>query len=117
VGVAHGIDRIMLAAQMQKSNQKKEREKKVMVIPIKEELRAEALKVSQMLRDAGISVEVEVMGRKIAKALEDADRRKMDFAIIVGKRELEEEAVVVRNLATREQSKVKIEEILDAIGK
>jgi histidyl-tRNA synthetase len=117
VGVAHGIDRIMLAAQMQKPLQKKERQKKVMVIPIKEELRAEALKVSRMLRDAGISVEFEVMGRKMTKALEDADRRKMDFAIIVGERELREEAVVVRNLATREQSKVKIEEIPDAIRK
>jgi histidyl-tRNA synthetase len=115
VGVAHGIDRIMLAVQTQKSMQEIGRGKKVVVIPIKEELRAEALKVSQMLRDAGISVEVEVMGRKMAKALEDADRRKMNFAIIVGERELKEGAIVLRNLATREQSTVKIEKILDAI--
>jgi len=115
VGVAHGIDRIMLAVQTQKSMQEIGRGKKVVVIPIKEELRAEALKVSQMLRDAGISVEVEVMGRKMAKALEDADRRKMNFAIIVGERELKEGAIVIRNLATREQSTVKIEKILDAI--
>ncbi len=117
VGVAHGIDRIMLVARLQKSLQKEERQKRVMIIPIKEELRTQAIKVSQILRDAGISVELEVMGRKMTRALEDADRRGMDFAIIVGERELKEEAVVLRNLVTRKQSKVRIEEIWDAIGK
>jgi len=115
VGVAHGIDRIMLAAQMQTPMPKIDRGKTVMVIPTKEELRAEALKISQMLRDAGIPVEVEVMGRKMTKALEDADRRKMNFAIIVGKRELKDRAVVIRNLAKREQTTVKMEKIVKAV--
>ncbi|MGC9345378.1 MAG: histidine--tRNA ligase [Candidatus Bathyarchaeales archaeon] len=115
VGVAHGIDRIMLAMQKQKTPLRTEEEKTVMVIPIKEKLKGEALKISRMLRDAGILVEVEVMGRKVTKALEDADRRKIDYAIIVGERELKERAVVVRNLRKREQKTVKIERILETI--
>jgi histidyl-tRNA synthetase len=115
VGVAHGIDRIMLAMRMQTPMQKRGEEKTVMVIPTKEELKGDALKVSQILRDAGVLVEVEVMGRKIAKALEDADRRKMDFAVILGERELKEGAAVIRNLAKREQRTVKIEEIVGAV--
>jgi len=115
VGVAHGIDRIMLAAQVQTPMPKIDGGKTVMVIPTKEELRAEALKISQMLRDAGIPVEVEVMGRKMTKALEDADRRKMNFAIIVGERELKDRAVVIRNLAKREQTTVKMEKIVKAV--
>jgi histidyl-tRNA synthetase len=51
----------------------------------------------------------------MSKALEDADRKRMDFAVMVGERELKEGAVVVRNLAKREQSTVKIEEIRDKI--
>ena len=115
VGIAHGIDRIMLAMQRQKTL-KMEEENKVMVIPVKSELRGEALKISRLLRDADIPVEVEVMGRKVAKALEDADRRKMSYAVIVGERELKEGAVVLRDLTKREQAVVKIDKIVKSIS-
>jgi histidyl-tRNA synthetase len=114
VGIAHGIDRIMMAVQRQKTLKTGE-ENRVMVIPVKSELKGEALKISRMLRDADIPVEVEVMGRKVTKALEDADRRKINYAILVGKRELEEGAVVIRNLTRREQNTVKIEKIIETI--
>jgi histidyl-tRNA synthetase len=93
----------------------KEEEKKVMVIPVKEELIGEGLKIARMLRSVGVAVEVEVMGRRMSKALEDANRRKMDFAVMVGERELKEGAAVLRDLTKREQSTVKIEEIADRI--
>ena len=115
VGVAPGLDRIMMAMQKQKVALKTEEEKKVMVVPITEKLKGEALKISRMLRDADIQVEVEVMGRKVAKALEDADRREMDYAVIVGERELEERAVVIRNLKSRKQKTVEIKNMIEAI--
>ena len=115
VGVAHGLDRITLAMQTQKKALSTRLEKRAVVIPVKQELKAEALKISQMLRDAGISVEFEVMGRKMAKALEDADKRKMDYAVIVGERELKEGAVVVRDLAKHEQTMVEIEKLAEKI--
>ena len=115
VGVAHGIDRIMLAMQGQKASMKTSGERSVLVIPIKEDVKSEALKIAQTLREADIRVETEVMGRKMTKALEDADRRKMDYAVIVGERELKEGAVVVRDLTKREQSTVKIEKLMDKI--
>jgi histidyl-tRNA synthetase len=112
VGIAHGIDRIMLAMQKQKTRLQVRKEKKVIVIPVEEKLKEKAMEISRLLRDAEIPVEVEVMGRKVSKALEDADRRKLDFAVIVGEKELREGAVVLRNLAKREQTKVKIEKII-----
>jgi histidyl-tRNA synthetase len=51
----------------------------------------------------------------MAKALEDADRRKVDYAVIVGERELRESAVVVKDLVKREQSTVKIEKLFEKI--
>jgi histidyl-tRNA synthetase len=115
VGVAHGLDRIMLAMQMQKTAMSGRREKTVVVIPAKQELNAEALKISQKLREAGISVEFEVMGRKMAKALEDADKRKVDYAVIVGEKELNEGAVVIRDLTKHEQTAVKIDKLVEKI--
>jgi len=115
VGVAHGIDRIMLGMQGQKIAPETREDKKVLVLPINNELRAHALKISQQLRNAGVTVELEVMGRKMAKALEDADRRKISYAIIVGERELKEGSVVIRDLSKRQQNTVKIEKILDEL--
>jgi histidyl-tRNA synthetase len=55
------------------------------------------------------------MGRKMAKALEDADRRGANYAVIVGERELKEGAVVIRDLKKHEQTTVKIERLVEKI--
>jgi histidyl-tRNA synthetase len=121
VGVAHGIDRIVLAKQLQektkKTTQKRRgrRKKRVLVIPISEPLKGKALQISEELRKAGIETEFEVMGRKMARALEDADKRKIDYAVLVGERELKEGKVVVRDLAEREQTAVHLEELAKKI--
>jgi histidyl-tRNA synthetase len=114
-GVAHGLDRIVLAMQMQKTSETKTKKKRLTLIPVNEAVKSEVLRISQMLRDAGVSVELEVMGRKMNKALEDADRRKMDYAVIVGERELKQGAVVVRDLAKREQIVVEISKLAKTV--
>ena len=110
-GVAHGLDRIVIAMQMQKVPSIAGVKKKVAVFPVRETMIAEALRIAQMLREAGISAELEIMGRNINKALEDADRRQMDFAVIIGEKELKQGCVVLRNLIGREQTTVGIKEL------
>jgi histidyl-tRNA synthetase len=115
VGCAHGIDRIAIALQTQKTAFAQRTEKKVAVVPITEAMKSEALKIAQHLRTAGITVEFEVMGRKMAKALEDADKRKVDFAVIVGERELTEGAVVLKELGSRQQTTILIDKLVEKI--
>jgi histidyl-tRNA synthetase len=114
-GVAHGLDRIALAMQTQNTAQKTKQTTRVVVVPVKEELKGDALKITQMLRAAGVPVEFEVMGRKMAKALEDADKRQVNYAVIVGEKELQQNAVVLRDLAKREQTVVAISELAEKI--
>lgn len=111
VGVAHGIDRMMIALQEQKAEIDLKKEMPIVVIPVSEKLNAEALKIAEMLRAENMPVELEVMGRKISKALEDADRRGASHVIIVGEKELEEGAVVLRDMRKKEQNTVKIEKL------
>ncbi|MEM2459514.1 MAG: HisS family protein, partial [Candidatus Bathyarchaeia archaeon] len=115
VGVAHGIDRIMLAMQEQQVPIDLCEDEKVVVIPVSEALRIEALRISEMLRANNISVEVEVMGRKVSRALEDADRRGCTYAIIVGEQELREGKVVLRDMHKRSQQAVKIGDLVQVI--
>jgi histidyl-tRNA synthetase len=116
VGCAHGIDRIALALQTQNLTAGVEREKRILVLAVNNSIKVEALKIAQLLRQSGIAVEFEVMGRKIAKALEDADKRNVDYAVIVGERELKEGAVMLRNLAKREQNIVPIKGLSEKIN-
>jgi histidyl-tRNA synthetase len=115
VGCAQGIDRVAIALQEQKANLTAQMGKRVAVTTITEELKPEALKIAQQLRSQGIAVEFDIMGRKMAKALEDADKRKADYAVIVGERELKEGKVVLKKLATREQATVDISELAQKI--
>jgi histidyl-tRNA synthetase len=115
VGCAHGIDRIAIALQTQNAAQSAKTEKRAVVIPITESVKTEALKIAQSLRDQGVSAEFEVMGRKMGKALEDADKRSLDYAVIVGERELKEGTVVVKDLKKREQTTIPITGLLEKI--
>ena len=107
VGVAQGIDRLALAVKKQKVSPKIPKRKRVAIIPIDEKLRARAIEISLVLRRADIPVEVEVMGRTVSKALQDADRRNITHAVIVGPKELKEDKVVLRDMKKREQRVVK----------
>lgn len=115
VGFAIGIDRVAIALQEQKVNTSTKAAKRVAVTAITENQKADALKIAQQLRAAGVAVEFEVMGRKMAKALEDADKRKVDYAVIVGERELKEGAVMLKDLTQRTQSTVAISELAQKI--
>ena len=117
VGCAHGIDRVVLALQTQKATLSGKSRKRVLVLAVNDALKVEALKIAQMLRGSGVIVEFEIMGRKMGKALEDADKRQSDFVVIVGERELKEGAVMLRNLAKREQTIVPLDELAEKIKK
>jgi histidyl-tRNA synthetase len=117
VGCAHGIfPRIALALQTQKTVVGAERGKLVLVLAVNDALKVDALKIAETLRQSGVTVEFEVMGRKMAKALEDADKRRVDYAVIVGERELKADAVMLRNLAEREQDMVPVKKLAEKIN-
>jgi histidyl-tRNA synthetase len=117
VGVAPGIDRLVLAMDKQKVSLKISEENKVMIIPVDEELRTKAVELSSELRKAKIPVEIELMGRTVSKALSDADRRGATHAVIVGTKELKEGKVVLRDLKKREQRVVEIKTLSKEILK
>jgi histidyl-tRNA synthetase len=115
VGVAQGIDRIVLALTKQNVSLKTAKERSVVVISVKEESMAKVLELSAMLRSSGLSVEVAVMGRSISRALTDADRRGVSYAVIVGPKELEEKKVVLKDMSKGEQRTVPISNLTEEI--
>jgi len=116
VGVALGLDRIMLAMDKQAVSPPEPPESRVLVVPVDEDMIAEAFKISLALRKSGIRAELEAMRRGLSRALSDANRRGIIHVVIVGRKELSEGKVVLRNMVEKTQEEIKIEDLPNKIG-
>ena len=117
VGVAPGIDRIALAMKRQKVTVRESKQKQVVIIPIKKEMKAKAFEIAAALREVGLTCEIELMGRKVSNALADADRRDIRLAVLVGPEEEKRGEAILRYMKKREQKTVKVTELVNEIMK
>ncbi len=89
VGVAHGLDRIMLAEKTQKLNMltkietNRVHKKKVLLFSEYDETKGKALRISERLRNAQIMTEFEIMGRTFDKSQKKAKQRKIDYMVVI----------------------------------
>jgi histidyl-tRNA synthetase len=113
VGCAPGIDRINLAMDKQNLFPKKNLEKKILVLAINDELRAEALKIATQLRDEGLAVEGEILGKGVKKALSYANTKGYAFAVIIAPSELKKGNAIIRDMKKGTQEEVPIDELAD----
>ncbi|MEA4977180.1 MAG: histidine--tRNA ligase [Methanomassiliicoccaceae archaeon] len=113
-GFAIGFDRILLA--MEKEGIPYEQMGiDVYVVPVSDDVRIKATEITAMLRKAGISCDMDIMGRKMAKALKYASSARAKFAVIVGKAELEADSVTLRDMESGDQDTVSISELVSVI--
>lgn len=115
VGVALGIDRIMLAMEKQGVGPPKVLEDKVLVVPVEESIITEALKISFALRRSGIKAEMEIMRRGLSRSLSDASKKGITHVVIVGRKEIGEGKVILRNMRDKIQEEVIVEELSNKI--
>jgi histidyl-tRNA synthetase len=109
VGFAFGFDRVMNAIEHQNIQIPKKRVD-VVVAPVNEEVRKEAFKIAADLRKS-LSVDLDVMGRKLPKILEYASETKAKCVLIIGPADLKEKKATIRNMADGKQEAVAINEL------
>ena len=106
VGVGLGIDRLSQAVERQKVEVPVEKLDCV-VLPAKPETLGEALEIARELRNSGLSVEVDLMGRNLSKGFSYADTRDAKYTLVIGPEELKAGEVTVKDMASGDQRKVK----------
>ena len=87
----------------------------VYVIPVNREMVKKTLEITQLLREKGLSVDVDLLRRGLSKSLKYANSLNAWKAVIVGPDELKKNAVTLRDLKSGEQKIVKIKELPDTI--
>jgi histidyl-tRNA synthetase len=88
----------------------------VFVVGVTPEDHAMALGIARELRSIeAVAVEQDVRLRGVKAALRYADRARIDMVVIVGEREREEGVVVVRDMHTRQESRVARADLVETV--
>jgi len=114
-GVSMGIERLVLILGKMCVFDALNLAPDVYVVYTSVEVRSKAIEVTQTLRGAGVSTEMDLLSRGMRRQLDIANRRGVGKVVIVGERELLEGCVVIRDMATAEQRKVKLGSLVKAI--
>lgn len=87
----------------------------VYVAALGADARIPALQLAQSLRDAGVKVEMDHMGKSLKAQFKSADRVKAPWVVIVGGDEMARGTVRIRNMQSKEEREVPIDDAIDAI--
>jgi histidyl-tRNA synthetase len=113
IGFAIGFDRLVeILAQAEGD---REEGPDLFVAPLGENSQREALVWAGDLSCEGVATEIDFSGKSLKSLMKRANRIGARFVMIVGDSELEEKAVVLRNMATKEQVKVPLEGLAEGV--
>jgi len=117
-GFAFGFDRLMNA--IEHNSQKKDIKKSesvvdVFVVPISNEEREKSFEIGQILRNSGISTEIDLSRKKFKKLLNTANKLNVKYVIFVGKDDLEKDSVTIKDMDSGNQELVAIDNITSYI--
>ena len=117
VGISIGLTR--LYAQLKEMgiiNASEKSISKVLVVPMDENCSKFALKIAKILRDSKINTEIYSNFYKDMKSkLKYADKLNIPYVCIIGENEINENSVMLKNMAEKTQEKVSVEEIKEYI--
>ncbi len=114
-GFAIGLDRTALA--LIKSGRKFVRRPTAVVLPLAPEARKMALEVQRTLTRADIDSVLLTERKSVKKAFSYASEIGAKLAVVIGKKEMNEGTVGIKNLDTGEQVVCKQEELLDCVAR
>lgn len=115
VGISIGLTRLFY--QLTEGNIIKADESsltKVIIIPM-EECIDEAIKIVNVLRDAGVYSQIYLETGKIGKKFNYADKLNVPYTIVIGKDEITKGAYVLRDMKTGEQKSLPVGELVKSL--
>jgi histidyl-tRNA synthetase len=115
-GVSFGVDRLTPILDAKGAFKGLKLGADIYVAPVGESVKVEAIRITQMLRRAGRSAVVDMMGRRLGKQFEYADKKGIPTVVVVGEKDLADGEVTVRDMRTGNQTKVRVDALLGFLG-
>jgi histidyl-tRNA synthetase len=114
IGFGLGVERIALA--LERGGDEPEFSLDVFVVSVGDRGRRQALKVASMLRDAGISTDLDFAGRALKGQFKAADRARARWVVVIGDKELDAGRYTVRSMSSGQESSVAADELIGFIA-
>ena len=112
-GFALGFDRLMNAIEELTEKEEAKSHLDVYVAPISADVRLKAYEITQTLRRAGFRCDVDLNNKKFKKLMNYADKIKVPKMIIIGKNDLEENKITIKDMQSGQQEQISIDDIVD----
>ena len=87
------------------------------VAPITSEIDGYAVEIQETLKSSGFRVEMDLRNEKISYKIRENSLQKIPFLLIVGKKEMEEKSVTLRTFGSKDQEKIKLDNLTDFFEK
>lgn len=108
-GVAGGVERIILSLEAQ-GLQTTQTTNQVSVLFVNDEMAKPAMNVASKLRDKGLEIEIDLIGRSFKKQMENASNSK--FVIIIAPKEFSAGQVIIKNMSDGKEVAAQTESLL-----
>ena len=115
VGFGMGIERLLMLLESQNVALDVGRQVEVYVASLGDDAKLPAYKLMLALREAGIKAECDHMGRSLKAQFKYADKLQTPFIAILGGDELQKGVVKVRDMSTREEKEIPIDQAAQEI--
>jgi len=116
VGVAAGIERIIMVMKAQELEVPPLPAPRVFLAYLGDRARREAVRLADELRRAGVAAWMAFGQRGLKSQMREADKRGARYVVILGEDELARGAAAVRDMAAGEQTEVPLEDLVPWLG-
>lgn len=111
VGFAIGVERLLLALEAEGINISEDNGIDVYAFAMSTDYKRYMFELANTLRVNGFNVDLDYSGRNIKNNFKHADKLGAKFVVLIGKDEVESNILTIKNNETKEEYKVKLEDI------
>jgi histidyl-tRNA synthetase len=116
VGFAAGIERMVIAIDQQKVKWPVEKGLDIFVAKVNEKNKDSAFRLLQKIRNTGLSADMDYSEGSLKSQMRIANKIGARYTVIVGEEELSKNMVILRNMQTKEQKEIKIDNLIDELS-
>ena len=111
VGMAFGVERLLLATDLNGKKLAKPDEIHAYIIALGKNAQMEAIRLNNVLRIGGLSTDMDYLSGSLKSQFKKADKNNAKFTLILGDNELEKGEINIKNNETDEQETIKIVDV------
>jgi len=115
VGFAAGTERMIIALEQQKVELPKKKGLDIFVAKINEINQNKAFRLLQKIRNTGLSADMDYSEGSLKSQMRIANKIGARYTVIVGEEELSKNMVILRNMQTKEQKEIKIDNLINEL--